>query len=183
MCLKTLQNFAMQEPDCKKILLGTCGRISRRVTTITHRYSDSDPCNITSLFKYSPCCTYCGITIFRNGFAINGFHAYVISLGSPVWPTTISSPLCICLLPPSDSTMVEREKVKWSKADNATLIHMLTTTKIRGDWRDNNPKKTIWIECVDDLEGSKKKPGGIAKQANVIISRWGKVCPIKSDYM
>ena len=148
-----------------------------------HRYSDSDPHNITSLIKYSPCHTYCGITIFRNGIAINGSHAYVISLGSPVWPTTISSPSCICLCPPSDSTMVEKEKVKWSIADDATLIHMLTTVKIRGDWGDNNSKKTIWTECADDLEGSKKKSGGIAKQVNAIISRWGKVRPINSNYM
>lgn len=83
----------------------------------------------------------------------------------------------LCLLMLSDNIMVEKsEKVKWSQADDAILLDMLTTTKIRGDWGDNNPKKTVWVECTQALSGSEKKLGGVAKWADTIQGRWQKVC-------
>ena len=73
--------------------------------------------------------------------------------------------------------MVEKaDKVKWSQADNVTLVHTLTATKNKGDWGDNNPKKLVWVECTKALAGSKKKSGGIAKQPDTIRGRWSKVC-------
>jgi hypothetical protein len=75
-----------------------------------------------------------------------------------------SSPPSLFSLALSNGPMVEKlEKVKWSQADDAILLHQLTTTKSRGDWGDNNPNKTVWVECVQALLGSKKKLGGIAK--------------------
>ena len=72
--------------------------------------------------------------------------------------------------------MVEKPKAKWSQADDATLVDMLITTKIRGNWGDNNPKKTVWVECMQALSGSEKKSGGIPKRADTIKARWQKVC-------
>ena len=76
----------------------------------------------------------------------------------------------------SDGTMVEKaDKVKWSQADDATLVHTLTATKNKGDWGDNNPKKLVWVECTKALAGSEKKSGGIAKRPDTIRGRWSKV--------
>ena len=75
----------------------------------------------------------------------------------------------------SDSTMVENaDKVKWSQADNVMLVHMLTAMKNKGDWRGNNPKKLVWVECTKALAGSEKS-GGITKQPDTIRGRWSKV--------
>ena len=64
----------------------------------------------------------------------------------------------------SDGTMVEKaDKVKWSQADDAMLVHTVTTAKNKGDWGDNDPKKLVWVECMKALVGSEKKSGGIAK--------------------
>ena len=71
--------------------------------------------------------------------------------------------------------MVEKaDKVKWSQAYNVMLVHMLTAMKNKGDWRGNNPKKLVWVECTKALAGSEKS-GGITKQPDTIRGRWSKV--------
>ena len=71
--------------------------------------------------------------------------------------------------------MVEKaDKVKWSQADNAMLVHMLTAMKNKGDRGDNNPKKLVWVECTKALAGSEKS-GRITKQLDTIRGRWSKV--------
>jgi hypothetical protein len=88
------------------------------------------------------------------------------------------------LLAFSNSTMEEKkEKVKWSQADDMTLLHMLATEKNEGHWGDNNPKPTVWVECAQALAGSEKQLGGITKQASTIKGRWQKVCFIISYNM
>ena len=70
----------------------------------------------------------------------------------------------------------KKDKVKWSQADNALLVHTLNAEKNKGSWGDNNPKDPIWMECVNKLAGSEKKSGGVAKQKDAIKSRWQRVC-------
>lgn len=72
----------------------------------------------------------------------------------------------------------KKEKVKWSQADDALLLHTLTLEKNKGCWGDNNPKDTTWMECVKKLAGSEKQAGGVAKKKDAIKSRWQKVCPL-----
>ena len=67
------------------------------------------------------------------------------------------------------------ENSKWSKADEALLIHTLTEQKADGHWGDNNPKATTWQACLTALAGSEKESGGAPKGVTVLKSRWQKV--------
>ncbi|KAI9452920.1 Myb/SANT-like DNA-binding domain-containing protein [Lactarius psammicola] len=66
----------------------------------------------------------------------------------------------------------EKNVTKWSCVDEATLVHTLAEQKTKGNWGDNNPKKSAWTACEIALAGSEKVSGGSAKAQPVIKSRW-----------
>jgi hypothetical protein len=66
--------------------------------------------------------------------------------------------------------------VKWTQADEATMVNTLAESKkIKGNWGDNNPKSGAWTMCAVALKDSKKWSGGIPKTAKSISSRWNRV--------
>ncbi|KAI9441114.1 Myb/SANT-like DNA-binding domain-containing protein [Lactarius psammicola] len=66
----------------------------------------------------------------------------------------------------------EKNVTKWSCVDEATLVHTLAEQKTKGNWGDNNPKKSAWTACEIALAGSEKVSGGSAKAQPAIKSRW-----------
>ena len=64
---------------------------------------------------------------------------------------------------------------KWSRQDEAILVHTLTLEKLSGNWRGNNPGKGAWIACNAALAGSDEKSGGAPKNITTIKNRWQRV--------
>jgi hypothetical protein len=65
---------------------------------------------------------------------------------------------------------------KWNSADEATLVATLIAQKNQGNWGDNNPKPSVYTQCVAALAGSEKISGGCAKGVTAVKSRWNRVC-------
>ena len=72
----------------------------------------------------------------------------------------------------------EKNATKWSRSDEATLVHTLAEQKTKGNWGDNNPKTPAWTAGVIALAGSEKISGGTPKTMQAIKSRWQRVYPI-----
>lgn len=64
----------------------------------------------------------------------------------------------------------------WSADDQEKLVHALKKAKEDGKWGDNNPKEAAWTICVEELSGSEKVSGGVAKEAKACKRRWQRVC-------
>ena len=64
---------------------------------------------------------------------------------------------------------------KWSRHDEAILVHTLTLEKLSGNWRGNIPGKGAWIACKAALAGSEAKSGGAPKNIATIKTRWQRV--------
>ena len=60
----------------------------------------------------------------------------------------------------------------WKCNDEATFVRALKKAKGQGKWCDNNPKPAAWTVCVDELAGSEKMSGGIAKNVDTVKRRW-----------
>ena len=72
--------------------------------------------------------------------------------------------------------------VKWTQADEATMVQTLADAKkIKGHWGDNNPKSPAWTMCEEALRDSEKRSGGIPKTAKAISSRWNRVSFLLSN--
>ncbi|KAI9442813.1 hypothetical protein BJY52DRAFT_1229115 [Lactarius psammicola] len=82
---------------------------------------------------------------------------------------TITSTLTLTSMPKPKE---EKNVTKWSCVDKATLVHTLAEQKTKGNWGDNNPKKSVWTACEIALAGSEKVSGGSAKAQPAIKSRW-----------
>ena len=66
--------------------------------------------------------------------------------------------------------------VKWTQANEVTMVHMLDEAKkIKGHWGDNNPKPPAWTMCKEALKGSEKRSGGVPKTTKSISNRWNQV--------
>jgi hypothetical protein len=75
----------------------------------------------------------------------------------------------------------EKNITKWSRSNEAKLVHTLAEQKIKGNWGDNNPKPEAWTACKVALEGSEKESGGTPKTDKAIRSRWQRVCHYSLD--
>ena len=64
---------------------------------------------------------------------------------------------------------------KWSRHDEAILVHTLTLERLSGNWRGNNPGNDAWIACKAALAGSDEKSGGAPKNITTIKNRWQRV--------
>jgi hypothetical protein len=69
----------------------------------------------------------------------------------------------------------DKEKTKWTSADEALLIEVLTREKAKGTWGDNNPKPIAFTACETALAGSEAVSGGSVKGIQAIKSRWQRV--------
>ncbi len=80
-------------------------------------------------------------------------------------------------------TMASGGPVKWSRADEATLVRTLAEEKAKGNWVDNKPKAAAWAACELALVDSEKKSGGSAKTIESIKSRWQRVRPSQTTQL
>ena len=83
--------------------------------------------------------------------------------------------MLLYLCPTSTNTMpnkTEKNVTKWSRNDEAMLVHTLAEQKATGNWGDNNPKMLAWTACMIALTGSEKASGGTPKTLQAIKSRW-----------
>ena len=73
----------------------------------------------------------------------------------------------------------DRSSATWSRADLATLVHILAEEKAKGNWVDNRPKAVAWTSCELALTDSERKSGGGVKTLQSIQNRWQRVRPSK----
>jgi hypothetical protein len=64
----------------------------------------------------------------------------------------------------------DKEKTRWTSADEALLIETLAREKAKGNWGDNNPKPMAFTSCEVALAGSESVSGSIAKGIQAIKS-------------
>jgi hypothetical protein len=70
----------------------------------------------------------------------------------------------------------DKEKTKWTTADEAILVETLAKERAKGHWGDNNPKPVAFTACETALAGSERISGGCPKGIQAIKSRWQRVC-------
>jgi hypothetical protein len=66
--------------------------------------------------------------------------------------------------------------VRWSSADDATLVETFQVEKAKANWGDNGPKPIVYTEAVKTLVGSEQTSGGGPKTLHAVKNRWQKVC-------
>ncbi|KAH9037598.1 Myb/SANT-like DNA-binding domain-containing protein [Lactarius pseudohatsudake] len=76
-------------------------------------------------------------------------------------------------------TKQDKVSVKWTLADEATLLQTLADEKTKNNWGDNNPKKVAWTACERTLADSERRSGGTPKTAQAIKNRWQR---LKQEY-
>lgn len=69
----------------------------------------------------------------------------------------------------------DKEKTKWTSADEALLVETLARERSKGNWGDNNPKPSAFTACEVALAGSERISGGVPKCIQTIKSRWQRV--------
>ena len=67
------------------------------------------------------------------------------------------------------------KQAKWSSADDATLIQVLTDQQAAGNQADNSWKRCVWQAACTELAGSELHSGGAPKTASKCHTRWDKV--------
>ena len=105
------------------------------------------------------------------------FDTYIHSYFCPVhisYPLLSSHPASTNAMPKK----TEKNATKWSRSDEATLMHKLVEQKTKRNWGDNNLKTLAWTAGVIALAGSEKISGGTSKTMQAIKNRWQGVYPI-----
>ena len=67
------------------------------------------------------------------------------------------------------------KQAKWSSADDATLIQVLTDQQAARNQADNSWKGCVWQAACTELAGSELHSGGAPKTASKCHTRWDKV--------
>ena len=66
-------------------------------------------------------------------------------------------------------------KTAWTSEDEEVLVSTLLEEKKKGNWGDNNPKKTAWVACEKALKDSEKVTKSCRKDVASIKSCWQRV--------
>jgi len=67
------------------------------------------------------------------------------------------------------------KQAKWSAADDANLIQVLTDQQAAGNQADNAWKGSVWQAASRELAGSETISGGAVKTPSKCRTRWDKV--------
>ena len=76
----------------------------------------------------------------------------------------------------------DKEKTRWTSADEVLLVETLAREKAKGNWGNNSPKPVVFTACEVALAGRGSVSGGTAKGIQAIKSRWQRVCALGKSF-
>ena len=94
------------------------------------------------------------------------------------WYSSIDAPV----KKPDKKPKAPPKQAKWSTADNATLIQVLTDQQAAGNQADNAWKGSVWQVASQELAGSEAVSRGAPKIPSKCHTHWDKVSYQISKY-